>query len=222
MIRRSAVIKPVRRPSGAVTLNKGHLPCAGNRRTVCHWWVVPLVSLCCLTGCTGGGRLEFASLDFQAIDPPPSRVSSVRVQECYWWPEQDGRVRIAMQSQRTPLFHAKLRFQFQLLLALEKLPAGKARNYKLGSNGLQARVRFGPWESHFSSRIGIVALYRESDDRVRGSIRAQTSRVTLQWLGGWGKPVRYLTLGSFTAVRNEQRGRAIAEQVEAGEEGGGD
>ena len=177
-------------------------------RTVCT------ASLLIIAGCTGSGRLEFASLDFRAVDPPAPRVSPVSVRECYWWTEHDGQVWIAMQSQKTAFFNPKLRFQFQLSLALEKLPAGKARNYKLGPRELQVRVRFGPWESRFSSQTGIAALYCEPGDRLRGSVRVQTTRETLQWRGGGGKPVRYLMLGSFTAVHDEQRGRAIVKTID--------
>ena len=234
----SGVFKPICRPSGAAfngarelrgltppaidyrrsaaaMLNTSPLRAAGRRRAACRWWGLLLMLLCYLAGCTGSGRLEFASLDFRAVDPPAPRVSPVSVQECYWWTDQDGQVWIAMRSQRAVPFHPKLRFQFQLSLALEALPASKARNYKLGRRALRARVGFGPWESRFSSQVGIAALYRESGKRLRGSVRVQTSRVTLQWLGGWGKPVRYLMLGSFTAVPDEQRGRAIAEAAES-------
>jgi hypothetical protein len=179
---------------------------------------VLLAATLLVTGCTGTGRLEFASLDFRAVDPPPPRVSPVSVQECYWWTEPNGQLWIAMQSHRTPLIYPELRFQFQLSLALEKLPAGKARDYKLGRRELQVRVRLGPWESRFSSQVGIAALYREPGNRLRGSVRVQTSRVTLQWLGGWGEPVRYLMLGAFTAVHDEQRGRAIVKAIEPADE----
>jgi hypothetical protein len=166
-------------------------------------------------GCTGSGRLEFASLDFKAIDPPPPRVSPLKVQECYWWTDQDGQVWIAMQRRGTTFFNPRLRFEFQLSLVLEKLPAGQARNYQLRRRELRARVKFGPWESRFASQLGIAALYREAGDRLRGSLRVQTTRVSLQFLGSWSDPVRYLMLGSFVAVPDEQRGRAIVEATES-------
>jgi len=168
-----------------------------------------------VAGCTGSGRLEFASLNFKAIDPPAPRVSPLKVQECYWWTDQDGQVWIAMQHRGIPFFNPRLRFEFQLSLALEQLPAGQARNYQLRRRELRARVKFGPWESRFASQLGIAALYRESGDRLRGSLRVQTTRVSLEFLGSWSEPVRYLMLGSFVAVPGEQRGRAIAEATES-------
>jgi hypothetical protein len=167
------------------------------------------------TGCTGSGRLEFASLDFKAIDPPAPRVSPLKVRECYWWTDELGQVWIAMQRRADPFFNPRLRFEFQLSLVLEKLPAGPARNYELRRPALRARVKFGPWESRFASQVGIAALYRASGDRLRGSLRAQTTRASLQFLGGWSEPVRYMMLGSFTAVHDKQRGRPIAEMTES-------
>ncbi len=127
-----------------------------------------------------------------------------------------------MQHQQTPLFHPKLRLHFQLSLVLQKLPAGPALDYKVTKETLRARVRFGPWESRFTSQVGIVALYRESsasrgdaEAPLRGSARLQAARVASQWLGGWGRPTRYLMLLSFVAVHDEQRGRPIADATES-------
>lgn len=181
-----------------------------------HWWRgVLIASLCCATGCSGSGRVELASLDFRAVDPPVPRCVPIEMRECYWWTDGGGRLWIAMQRQQTPLFYPKMRFEFQLSVALERLPAGKARDYKVDKTTLRARIRLGPWEGRFTSRVGIIAVYRQSGDRLRGSLRLQAVRVASHWLGGWGKPSRYLLLGSFTAVPDEQRGRAIAEATES-------
>jgi len=179
---------------------------------------VAIACLCCAAGCSGSGRIELTSLDYRAIDPPaaPSpRVGRIDLDCCYWWTDADGQLWIAMQSQKTALFNPRLRFQFQLSLVLEKLPAGPALDYKVSDNTLRARVCFGPWESRFTSQVGILALYRESKDRLRGSLRLQAARVATRLLGGWGRPSRYLMLGSFVAVHDEPHGRAIAEATES-------
>lgn len=172
--------------------------------------------LCVLgTGCAGRARLEFTPLHFKSIDPPPPHVTRLEFQHCYWWTDEDGTVWIAMEKKFAPWFNPRLQFEVQVSLALEKLPAGKARNYRIGGRELRARVKFGIWESRFASRAGIVALYRESGQRLRGSLRVQTSRVSSQLLGGWGEPTNYLMQGSFLAVENRQRGRAFAEITES-------
>jgi hypothetical protein len=182
-----------------------------------QWWRGILVaSLCCAAGCRGSGRLHFASLDYRDIDPQvPPRLTAFDLQECYWWTDEGGRLWMAMQRQHTPLFYPKMRFEFQLSVALERLPAGRARTCKVDRTTLRARVCVGPWESRFTSRVGVIAVCREPGDRLRGSLRLQAVRVASHWLGGWGKPSRYLLLGSFTAVPDERRGRAIAEATES-------
>ena len=180
------------------------------------WWHVLLVAgLCALVGCRGSGRIELASLNLSVVDPPPPRCTPIEMQECCWWTDESGRVCIAMQRRQTPVLYPKMRFEFQLSLVLPQLPAGRARNYKVDRNTLRARVRLGPWESRFTSHTGTIALYRDGESRLRGSMRLQAERVTSQWLGGWGKPIRYLMLGSFRAVCDERRGRAIAELAES-------
>ncbi len=108
-------------------------------------------------------------------------------------------------------------FVFQLSLSLEKPPAGRARNYLVSRRELRAVARFGPAESRFVSISGIVALYRKPHDRLRGSFRLQVAQQAqkLLGLGGWSRPRRYLTLGTFTAVHDEERGRRIAAETES-------
>ena len=175
-----------------------------------------LVLLPIHTGCRGGGRLELASLSFKSVDPPAPRVTAVKLRECYWWTDDADQVWIAVQSRWSPWFNPKFRLELQMSLVLEKLPAGAARNYELRQRALCGRIRFGPWESRLVSQVGIAAAYRESGNRLHCSMRVQATRVTSQLLGSWGQPVPYLVLGDFTAVPDEQRGRAIALLTESG------
>jgi hypothetical protein len=181
----------------------------------CRWALATAALLACTLGCNGRARLELVSLDLKAIDPPSPHVTPVKMQECYWWTDDDGQVWIAMQRTQTPLLAPKFRLQFELSLALPRLPAGKARNYPVTRRELRARLRFGPWEGRFNSLAGIVALYRESGNKLRGSMRIRASRVSTRLLGGWSDPSRYLLSGSFVAVHDERRGRAIVESTES-------
>jgi len=178
-------------------------------------WCLAAACLCGIAGCRGSGRIELASLNYGAIDPPAPRLTRLAVQECYWWTDQDERVWVAMQRKQSLPLNPKLQFEFQLSFALEKLPAGKARNYRLAGEELRARVHFGAWESRFTARVGIVALYRATGDRLRGSLRLRATRLSSRLLGGWSRPVPYLMLGTFEAVRDEQRGRPIAALTES-------
>ena len=175
-------------------------------------------SLGLLAGCNGSGRVDVAALDFQAIDPPEGpapRFVELDLDRCYWWADEDGRVHVALERDRPTLLGAEWRFRFQLSLALDQLPAGKARDYRVNRRELLGVARFGPAQSRFTSLYGIVALYREPQDRLRGSFRMEVSRETQQLLGGWSRPSRYLMMGTFVAVPDAERGRRIAAEAEA-------
>lgn len=167
------------------------------------------------TGCTGSGRIELASLDFTSIDPPDPRVTSLALDQCYWWTDDQEHVWVALQRRFRSPFNELLHFQFQMTLRFEKPPAGKARNYLVSRDELRAVVRVGPLESRFVSKTGIAALYRLDGGRLRGSLRMQVLREVNRLLGGWSKPSAYLLLGSFTAVPNRAAGESIRSATES-------
>lgn len=171
-----------------------------------------------LTGCAGTAHVCVVALDYQAIDPPagpPPQVTQLDLDRCYWWTDENGRVRVAMECERPALLVPEWRFRFQLSLALDEPPAGRARDYKLGQRELRGVARFGPAQSRLESVRGIVAVYRERGDQLRGSFRMEVAREVQQLLGGWGRPGRFLMMGTFTAVHDEPRGRRIASEAEA-------
>ena len=180
--------------------------------------VALLASLGLLAGCNGTGRVDVAALDFQAIDPPEGpapRFVTLDLDRCYWWTDEAGRVHVALERDRPALLGTEWRFRFQLSLALDQPPAGKARDYRVNRRELRGVARFGPTQSRFSSLYGIVALYREPQNCLRGSFRMEVARETQQLLGGWSRPSRYLMMGSFVAVPDADRGRRIAAEAEA-------
>jgi hypothetical protein len=165
-------------------------------------------------GC-GAGQLQLISLNLGSIDPPSPRPTEIPLDRCYWWVDEQERVWIAMQRESRPPLLPQARFAFEMSLCLERLPAGPARNYQVRTTELRAVARVGPVEARLTSRRGIVALYREGADRLRGSLRLEALRRVAQLLGGWGAPTRLLLHGSFVATRDEARGRAIARRTES-------
>ncbi len=177
--------------------------------------------VCCLallTGCAGTGRVCVAALDYQQIDPPagaPPKVTYLDMDRCCWWADEDGHVWVAMECERPSWVIPEWKFRFQLSLALDQPPAGRARDYHLGQRELRGIVRFGPSQGRFESLRGVVALYREPGNQFRGSFRMEVARETQQLLGGWSRPARYLMMGTFTALADETQGRRIAGEAEA-------
>ncbi|MBN2447102.1 MAG: hypothetical protein JXO22_10265 [Phycisphaerae bacterium] len=178
-----------------------------------------LMAICVATlplvaGCAGAGRIELTSLNLRAIDPPAPRTYAMRIDHCYWWQDDDGQVWVALERTGGGLFGRLSESSFQMSLVLEDLPAGEARNYLVSKRELRAVLRAGPVESRFVSSHGILALYREPGDRLRGSFRLYTQRETIRFLGGWTRPMTYLMNGEFIALHDEQRGRVIADATE--------
>jgi hypothetical protein len=171
-----------------------------------------------LAGCAGTGRVSVAALDYQAIDPPagpPAQFTQLDLDACCWWTDADGHVWVAMACERPSWLVPEWRFRFLLSLALDQPPAGRARDYRLGQKELRGVARFGPAQSRFESVRGIVALYREPGEQLRGSFRMEAAREVQQLLGGWSRASRYFMMGTFRAVHDEARGRRIAADAEA-------
>ncbi len=193
---------PVPRPWGRVTA------------ATVLWAVLP-AALGCGAGCRGAARIELATLNFSAIDPPAPQVARVTLHRCTWWQDEAGQVWIAMER-REPLVVVPGQFDFRLSLVLAGLPAGRAREYRVAERELRAAVRLGPIESRYESILGIVALYRAGGDRLRGSFRLLVGQQSSRLLGGWTEPVQQLMLGTFEAVPDSDgRGRLIAAETEA-------
>jgi hypothetical protein len=165
--------------------------------------------------CRGGGRVELASLSTKSIDPPQALTGKLRLGECRWWTDGEGRVWFAAQRHIGSILGPRWAFNFQLSLVVEKLPAGSARNYKIRGNGLRAVMQAGPLKRRLVSINGILALYRESQDRMRGSLRVQVSAQSLSLVTGWSKPSRQLFMSEFTAVRDDRGAPQIVEATEA-------
>ena len=171
-----------------------------------------------LAGCAGSARVYVTALDFQSIDPPAGpapRFVELDMDRCSWWTDDAGHVWVAMERDRPVLFMPEWRFRFQLSFALDDPPAGRARDYRVTKRELRGTARFGPTQSRFVSLAGIVALYREPGDRFRGSFRIEVAREVQQILGGWGRPTRYLMMGTFNAVPDDGRGRRVAAETES-------
>lgn len=169
-------------------------------------------------GCAGNGQVEFISLNYRDIDPPAARANVVALDSCTWWEDGAGRVWIAMRRDASGLSEL-LRLTFRMSLALERLPAGAARNYVVDDETVRGLARLGPTLTRFTSVRGVLALYRDGKDRLRGSLRFEANRQAAQLLGGWGAAGRSVVLARFVASRDPGGGMEV---VAATEESGFD
>lgn len=168
---------------------------------------------CCgalLIGCAGRGALEFASLEFATIDPPPPRVLRVSLDRAFWHvDDRDGTLRIGLEKDAASLLGEIGRVRVQISLRLDKPPAGPTKQYSLRTSEMRGRVRVGAAESRLLSATGIAAIDRVDGHRLRGQFRMIATRRTLQLLGGWANGPRALILGEFEALLDAEQCEAI-------------
>lgn len=167
-----------------------------------------------LAGGCGGGKVQLISLDYRSIDPPGVNPVEIVIDDCCWWTDDQDQLWVAMSAGRqTGLGGEPL--MFKLSLALPRLPAGEGRDYPVTDRTLRAVARVGPLEGRFSSVTGIVAIYRQPGQRLRGAMRALVTREVAQLLGGWSKPTRLLLLAQFEAVHDPVCGWPVVEASES-------
>ena len=120
-----------------------------------------------------------------------------------------------MEYQRRSLLGRYGRFVLKMSLVLDQLPSGRERLYKLDQRSLRAVARGGPTESRFTAATGVVALSRQSEERLRGSFRLLARKQTSRWFGGWRQPTNHLMQGTFSAVYDQECGYPIAAETES-------
>ncbi|MFH0980327.1 MAG: hypothetical protein V2A79_02160 [Planctomycetota bacterium] len=138
----------------------------------------------------------------------------LRAAECYY--AIDGqRITIALADENISLIGEYGKKSLVTSIVLDGLPAHRSRDYRLDRNSLRGRFRHGPESVRFASLGGILALWREGDDRLRGRLRAFAKQQQFQvWLG-WAGNRRVLLVGDFVAVRNPTRAEELRWRSEA-------
>jgi hypothetical protein len=172
-----------------------------------------LVAVLLAGGCSGG-KVQIVSLDYRSIDPPSVEPVEIVLDGCYWWTDEQEQLWVAMNAGWQPGLGAGP-LSFKLSLLLPRLPSGEGRDYPVSDRTLRAVARIGPLEGRFCSVTGIVAIYRQPGERLRGALRALVTREVAQLLGGWSKPTRLLMLARFEAVYDPASGRPILEASES-------
>ena len=167
------------------------------------------------SGCTGHSRLEFIPLSCRTVEPPPARTTALRAGRCYWWQDEYGQVWVAMEHENRSALGRYASFALRLSLVLDKLPAGRARDYTLTRRSFRGVFRSPTGESRFISTAGAATLQSPSGNRLRGSFRLLGQRQASRVLGDWGPPSSYLIQGTFEAVRDEVRGGRILADTES-------
>lgn len=172
-----------------------------------------------LSGCTGSATLQFVSLHPSEIDPPPTTVWRLDAQECYWWLDEGGELNVAMSCKiRNALLGKYGRADLDMSLVLGAPPAGSGRNYPIRQYETRTVFVSALQSQRWNSQNGIVGVTVRDDGTIRGSFRIwMTPQAELQVMALLPDrlgPV--LCFGSFQAVKEETRGKAIRVKCEGG------
>jgi len=175
------------------------------------------VALIALTGCTGSADLQFVSTNLASINPPPPIIYRYEPRQCFWWLDDDGSMNIAMQFDNVSLFSEMGKLRLQVSLAFDSPPAGSGRDYRIGPRTVRGRFETAMTQARLISSSGVIAISKPPDKHIRGSFRMllqQFPGVSLFTLTAQ-KPGNYLMFGTFDAIEDAERGRAIRDATEA-------
>lgn len=171
-----------------------------------------------LFGCTGSGRVNFVSLNMTEIDPPPAKAWQFDATECYWWLDDQGDLNVALRSVRDAALLGKLgRVELCLSFVLDAPPAGSGRNYPIRQREVRA-VALNAMQSHrFTSFAGIAGVTTQPNKGLHGSFRVwMHAHSELSMFNVMpNRPSPLLCFGTFEAVHDPVRGRALRERTES-------
>lgn len=178
-----------------------------------------LFAICLIPGCSGTAKINFISMNTNAIDPPRVEPRRFDAQQCYWWSDESGDFNIAMQSKKANLLLGRLGdIEINLSFVLSGPPAGSGRDYTLKQREARGILISPSGNQRFVIHAGICSVLTGSDGTYRGSYRLWATPLTelnvFSFIPLRSGPV--LCFGSFTAVRDEKRGRPIRERSEIG------
>ena len=177
------------------------------------------VGVAACSGCRGNADIHFVSLHTGEIDPPPAKVWSFAAQEAYWWIDDAGELCISIRCRKRNLLLGKFgKLDLSMSLIPGPPPAGSGRNYPIRRREARTILNSLLQDQRLTSFDGVMTVIVDDPRAIHGSFRI------------WMKPVRQLMLlsiiprqpgdvlcfGTFRAVKDEVRGKAIRAACEAG------
>jgi len=170
-------------------------------------------------GCSGSATVQFVSLHQSEIDPPPPTVFRLDAKECYWWLDDNGELNVALRCEMRNLLLGKYgRADFDMSFVLGSPPAGSGRNYPIRQYETRTVFVSALASQRWLSQNGIVGVTVRDDETLSGSFRIwmnpQTELQMMAFLPDRQGPA--LCFGTFRAVKDESRGKAIRYRTESG------
>lgn len=170
------------------------------------------------TGCTGHGTVHTVPFMRSDFGPAEHPIISTPVTEAYYWVEPDGQLRIALRHHAPSLLGKVLESDWQMSMVLDGLPAGVEKLYTLNSRSVRVKHSRGPAHQRFASLAGVAVAgspkHRTITGRFHATVRGQQFGVFSGWSPALQRGPLVVMVGTFTAVENADRGRAILQHTE--------
>ena len=172
-----------------------------------------------LAGCSGGGSVSaipFLRSDFGPTEPA---VQTVEVNEAHYWLDDDGALNIALGRHTPSVWGEAFEANWLLSLALEGLPAGSEKLYRLGPRSIRQVSSQRGIHHRCASFMGVAVVQAPRGGWLEGRFHAVVRRQQFSALTGW-TPAIYrapmvVMAGTFKAGHDPVRGRAIRARATA-------
>lgn len=183
------------------------------RRVVAPRGLTGVGACCLIIGGCAAGRMHLVPLHTNAINNTEPLIASLQIVDAYWWEDENGHINIALRAKPEGLYFGT----FWTTLTLGEPPAGSAREYRLGREGLSAAYTFGSLtHSRLRSLRGIAAIWPQPDGTLRGRVRTWARRQSFTMLLGWRPAAQILITAEFRARHDPTRGREMRERAQPG------
>lgn len=181
-------------------------------------WFVGSALCLFLAGCTGGGEVTVVPWMRSDLSDSEPLVQRIPINHAYYWTEVDGRLNVALHLDHNSLLGGAFNADWMMCFALEGLPAGSSRLYKLRPSSADMALAAGADRRRGRTWAGVVVLDTAGAGRLRGRFHVNHRQQQFTLLHGWWPPPYqapiFVATGRFTAVENAVKGRAIRDLIE--------
>ncbi|MBN1490606.1 MAG: hypothetical protein JXA69_11870 [Phycisphaerae bacterium] len=167
-----------------------------------------------VAGCSGRAEITaipFTRKDLAGNEPLVSKLPPA--DQCAWFLDAEGNVRVAMHYENIPLFGKFSKAEWNMALQAEGLPASRERSFTLYRDHFRGLYSISLDHRRFQSRWGVLVLTRLSGDRLRGRFQIAAAQQQFTLFEGWAPPgyqaPLWILWGEFEAVHDPKRAEAI-------------
>ena len=170
-------------------------------------------------GCTGHGTVHMVPFMRSDFSPTERPIVTTQVSEAYYWLDSSGKLNLALRHHAPSLLGKVFESDWQMSMILDGLPAGAERLYTLDTRSVRIRYNQGPAHQRFASFAGVAVAGAPKNGAMNGRFHVTVRGQQFGVISGWSPPLQrgplIVMVGTFTAVENATRGRAILENTES-------